>query len=120
METLAIPTSTHTEFIDITAQVQAVVKKSGVKTGATVSFWYTYTDTSDFSSYNKGYHDKGVAIVLPARMFYQEDMNERYRYAISPWTRDVGQLVRYWNTLADFVSGVNPSQVKTNLKELKE
>ena len=90
------------------------------KTGATVSFWYTYTDTSDFSSYNKGYHDKGVAIVLPARMFYQEDMNERYRYAISPWTRDVGQLVRYWNTLADFVSGLNPSQVKTNLKELKE
>ena len=90
------------------------------RTGARVSFWYTYTDTSDFSSFNKGYHDKGVALLLPARMFYQEDMNERYRYAISPWTRDVGQLVRYWNTLADFVSGLNPNQVRTNLKELKE
>jgi hypothetical protein len=32
----------------------------------------------------------------------------------------VGQLVRYWNTLADFVSGLNPNQVRTNLKELKE
>ena len=90
------------------------------RTGARVSFWYTYTDTSGFSSYNKGYHDKGVALLLPARMFYQEDMNERYRYAISPWTRDVGQLVHYWNTLADFVSGLNPNQVTTNLKELKE
>jgi hypothetical protein len=89
-------------------------------TGATVSFWYTYTDTSDFSSFNKNYHDKGVALMLPARMFYQEDMNERYRYSISPWTRDVGQLVRYWNTLADFVSGLNPNQVRTNLQELKE
>lgn len=90
------------------------------KTGARVSFWYTYTDTSDFTSYNKDYEDKGVALILPARIFYQQDMNERYRYAVSPWTRDVGQLVNYWNTLADFVSGLNPNQIKTNLKELKE
>jgi hypothetical protein len=90
------------------------------KTGAQVSFWYTYTDTSDFSSFNKGYHDKGFAITLPARMFFQQDMNERYEYTFRPWTRDVGQLVYYWNTLANFVSGLNPSEIRTNLRELKE
>jgi hypothetical protein len=90
------------------------------KTGATVSFWYTYTDTSDFTGDNHNYQDKGVALILPARMFFQQDTNEEYRYAISPWTRDVGQLVNYWNTLAGFVRGLNPSQITTNLKELKE
>jgi hypothetical protein len=34
--------------------------------GASVSFWYTITDTSNFSGYNRGYHDKGVKITIPA------------------------------------------------------
>jgi hypothetical protein len=53
-------------------------------------------------------------------MFFQQDSTERYQYTFRPWTRDVGQLVYYWNTLANFVSGLNPSEIKTKLGELKK
>ena len=53
-------------------------------------------------------------------MSFQQDMNERHEHTFRPWTRDVGQLLYYWNTLANFVSGLNPSEIKTKLGELKE
>ena len=90
------------------------------KTGAIVSFWYSNTDTSDLSGFNSGYEDKGFALMLPARIFQQKDSPVRYTYAISPYTRDVGQLVHYWNTLADFVRGMNPSAIEENLEDLRE
>ena len=38
METLTIKTSSHAQFVDVTAQLQAVVKKSGVKSGRVVAY----------------------------------------------------------------------------------
>ena len=38
METIEVSSSAHDQFVDITAQVQAVVKKSGVKSGVVTVF----------------------------------------------------------------------------------
>ena len=38
METLSVSTNSRTEFIDVTAKVRAVVRKSGVKSGVCVCF----------------------------------------------------------------------------------
>jgi len=67
-------------------QITRVVK------GFEVGFWYTYSDTSDFTSANKDYHDKGVFVAVPLRMFKWRDTREVGYYSLSPWTRDVGQL----------------------------
>lgn len=67
-------------------QISRVVK------GFEVGFWYTYSDTSDFSSFNKNYRDKGVFVAVPLRMFSTKDTKQVGYYSLSPWTRDVGQL----------------------------
>ena len=60
--------------------------------GFEIGFWYTYSDTSDFTSSNKNYHDKGVFIAIPLRMFSSKDTRTVGYYSLAPWTRDVGQL----------------------------
>jgi len=65
---------------------------SRVVKGFEVGFWWTYSDTSDFTGYNKNYRDKGVFVAIPLRMFRWRDTKEVGYYSLSPWTRDVGQL----------------------------
>ena len=60
--------------------------------GFEIGFWYTYSDTSDFTGANKNYHDKGVFIAIPLRMFFSKDTKTVGYYSLAPWTRDVGQL----------------------------
>jgi len=72
--------------------------------GVTLSAWYSFTDTSVFSdSYNNGYHDKGVAISIPLRMFIGKDTRTVYDYSLSPWTRDVAQDISHRTSLFDFI-----------------
>jgi hypothetical protein len=72
--------------------------------GVILSAWYSITDTSVFTdSYNIGYHDKGIAISVPLRMFAGRDSKTVYRTAISPWTRDVAQDIGHFNNLFDFI-----------------
>jgi len=68
------------------------VEVSRVVKGFEVGFWYTYSDTSDFVGPNKNYHDKGVFVSVPLRMFKWRDTKQIGYYSLSPWTRDVGQL----------------------------
>jgi hypothetical protein len=65
---------------------------SRIVNGFEVGFWYTYSDTSDFTGPNKNYHDKGVFVAIPLRMFSTKDTKVVGVYSLSPWTRDVGQL----------------------------
>ena len=65
---------------------------SRIVNGFEVGFWYTYSDTSDFSGANHNYHDKGVFIRIPLRMWKFHDTQAVAVYSLSPWTRDVGQL----------------------------
>ena len=72
--------------------------------GVTISAWYSVTNTSVFKdSLNRGYRDKGIAIVIPIRLFKGTDSKTSYSYVMSPWTRDVGQDVNQYETLFDFI-----------------
>ena len=72
--------------------------------GVTLSAWYSATDTSIFSdSFNRGYHDKGISVVIPIRLFLGRDSRTVYRFSLSPWTRDVAQDVYHYRTLPDFI-----------------
>jgi len=68
------------------------IEISRVVKGFEVGFWYTYSDTSDFTGENKDYHDKGIFVSIPLRMFKWWDTKQVGYYSLSPWTRDVGQL----------------------------
>ena len=72
--------------------------------GVILSAWYSITDTSVFTNdYNQGYHDKGIAISIPIRLFKGADSRTSYGTGISPWTRDVAQDIRHYNPLFDFI-----------------
>jgi hypothetical protein len=72
--------------------------------GVILTAWYSVTDTSGFrDSYNRGYHDKGIALVIPFRLFSGRDSKTTFNYAISPWTRDVAQDINHYNPLFDFI-----------------
>jgi hypothetical protein len=72
--------------------------------GVILTAWYGVTDTSVFSdSFNRGYHDKGISVDIPIRLFTGHDSRTSYRYALSPWTRDVAQDIDHFRTLFDFI-----------------
>lgn len=72
--------------------------------GVVLSAWYSITDTSIFGdSFNRGYHDKGIAITIPMRLFEGTDSKTVYSYSLSPWTRDVAQDIDHYNNLFDFI-----------------
>jgi hypothetical protein len=72
--------------------------------GVILSAWYTVTDTSVFKDeFNKGYHDKGISVSIPLRLFKGSDSKTVYTYTLSPWTRDTGQDINHFNTLFDFI-----------------
>ena len=72
--------------------------------GVILSAWYSRTDTDIFSDvHNRGYHDKGIAISIPLRMFKGSDSKTSYRFGISPWTRDVAQDIDHFNPLFDYI-----------------
>ncbi|MFH2075424.1 MAG: YjbH domain-containing protein, partial [Pseudomonadota bacterium] len=50
----------------------------------------------------RGYHDKGIAITIPMRLFNKTDTKTAYNFGISPWTRDVAQDLDHFTTRCDF------------------
>ena len=66
--------------------------QSGVEIGA----WYTYTDGKDTTSPgtpSAPYHDRGIFFTLPLSSMLTFDSKSKAGFALSPWTRDVGQMV---------------------------
>ncbi len=77
--------------------------------GVVLSAWYSITDTSIFSDpYNRDYHDKGIAITIPFRLFRGSDSRTSFKYAVSPWTRDVAQDIDHYNSLFDYMGRNTP------------
>ena len=76
-----------------------------IKSGISISAWYSWTNTRSVfkDPYNRGYHDKGISITLPLRLFTGSDSKTVYNYSISPWTRDVAQDIMHHNNLFDFL-----------------
>jgi hypothetical protein len=66
--------------------------RSGVRIGA----WYTVTDGNDITSPgtpDDPYYDKGIFMSIPLGSMLTKDTRATGRFAIAPWTRDVGQMV---------------------------
>jgi len=76
--------------------------------GVIISAWYGVADTSKFTDrFNKGYHDAGISVTIPLRLFKGSDSRTSYMYSLSPWTRDVAQDIDHYRTLFDFMGRYN-------------
>lgn len=76
--------------------------RSGFELGA----WYTVTNGHDETppgAPGNPYYDKGVFFVMPFGPLLTRDTQGYRSMAISPWTRDVGQMVRSPGDLYGFV-----------------
>ncbi len=72
--------------------------------GVTLFAWYSFTDTAVFKDpSNRGYHDKGIGVAIPIRLFEGTDSTSSYNYALSPWTRDVAQDIDRFQNLFDLI-----------------
>jgi hypothetical protein len=88
--------------------------------GGSVFLWYTRTDTDEFTGPNKNYNDKGIGFVLPVRIFKGDDCQGYYGYAMSPWSRDVGQKVGQVYSLYDFIFEFTPAYISSHWSEITE
>ena len=75
---------------------------SGFEIGA----WYSFTDGNDITSPGtpaKPYNDKGIYGSIPLTAMLTRDTQVTSAFSISPWTRDVGQMVQSPGDLYDMV-----------------
>lgn len=75
---------------------------SGIELGG----WYTVTnghDTTLPGSPDAPYHDKGIFLSIPLGLVLTKDTQNVANYSLSPWTRDVGQMVASPGDLYDLV-----------------
>jgi hypothetical protein len=93
--------------LDITATVRVgrfLAKDEGLRyelkrrflSGIEIGAWYTVTNGRDITtpgSPDDPYHDKGVFVSIPLSSMLTQDTQERASLSLSPWTRDVGQMV---------------------------
>ncbi|MCX5590204.1 YjbH domain-containing protein [Alcaligenes endophyticus] len=66
--------------------------KSGVEFGA----WYTRTNGNDTTSpgtVSNPYMDKGIFMRIPLSSMTTRDTHSAFNFSLSPWNRDVGQMV---------------------------
>lgn len=86
--------------------------------GVIIQAWYSFTDTSVFDDkFNKDYHDKGIGISIPLRLFKGADSKTSYSYSLTPWTRDTGQDIDHYNALFDFI-GRNTKNILDKDKQM--
>jgi membrane-associated phospholipid phosphatase len=102
---------------DITATARAgrfLAKDNGVRlefkrrfpSGVEIGAWYAKTNGKDIT--NPGtpsnpYNDKGVFLSVPLNIMLPHDTQATASVALSPWTRDVGQMVASPGDLYDLV-----------------
>lgn len=102
---------------DITATARAgrfLAKDEGVRvefkrrflSGVEIGVWYTKTNGKDIT--NPGtpsnpYNDKGVFVSVPLNIMLPVDTQATASVALSPWTRDVGQMVASPGDLYDLM-----------------
>lgn len=75
---------------------------SGVEFGA----WYTVTNGKDITmpgTPSNPYHDKGIFLSVPLNIMLPMDSQTAAGVALSPWTRDVGQMVASPGDLYDLM-----------------
>ena len=104
-------------FYGLTTTVRAgrfLAKDTGVRfevkrrfaSGFEIGAWYTFTDGNDITSPgtpSKPYYDKGIYGSIPLNTMLTRDTQAAGGFSISPWTRDVGQMVQSPGDLYDLV-----------------
>ena len=102
---------------DITVTARAgrfLAKDSGVRmefkrrfqSGIEIGAWYTHTNGNDITTPgtpSKPYQDRGVFLSIPLNSMLPMDTQSTAGFAISPWTRDVGQMVGSPGDLYDLI-----------------
>ena len=88
--------------------------------GASVSLWYSETDTRNFTGPNRNYSDKGVAITIPWNVFSEYERRGSFGHALPEWSRDVGQVVREPYSLYSFIREFLPVQIMDEWEKVIE
>lgn len=76
--------------------------QSGIEVGA----WYTKTNGNDITSPgtpSKPYNDRGIFLSIPFNSMLPSDSQAVAGFSLSPWTRDVGQMVASPGDLYDML-----------------
>jgi membrane-associated phospholipid phosphatase len=71
--------------------------KRRFRSGFEVGAWYTFTNGNDITSPgtpSSPYHDKGIFMAMPLDAMLTRDTRAVADVSLSPWTRDVGQMVQ--------------------------
>lgn len=71
--------------------------KRTFKSGLEFGVWYTRTNGNDITtpgSPGAPYFDKGIFVRIPLETLLTTDTGSSASFAVSPWNRDVGQMVR--------------------------
>jgi Exopolysaccharide biosynthesis protein YbjH len=71
--------------------------KRELPSGVQMGFWYSSTngqDTTGPGSVAQPYHDKGIFLTLPLDVVSNQYSRRMVNMSLSPWTRDVGQMVK--------------------------
>lgn len=74
--------------------------------GFEMGAWYTLTNGNDITTPGapgKPYHDKGIFLSMPLSTMLTKDTQSRANFALSPWSRDVGQMVASPGDLYDML-----------------
>ena len=78
--------------------------KRRYRIGMELGAWYTLTNGNDNGiPQEPNYHDKGVFVSIPFESLLPNDTKVTTGFAIAPWTRDVGQMVRTPVDLYDMI-----------------
>ncbi|MFO7962800.1 MAG: YjbH domain-containing protein [Desulfobacterales bacterium] len=89
--------------------------------GLEIGFWYSFTDTDIFTDrFNKGYHEKGVYMSIPVRIFSRYETTRKLSYGISPWTRDVAVTIPHWQSLFGMGKSLMPRTFKADIERITE
>ncbi|MGC8502946.1 MAG: YjbH domain-containing protein [Desulfurella sp.] len=88
----------------LAGDIGTLIKVSKFINGVVLSAWYSFTNTSIFTDqYNRGYHNFGVSVSIPLRLFEGKDTKSVYSYSLEPWTRDVAQDISHYDELFDYI-----------------
>lgn len=92
-------------FLAGDAGVRVEVKRR-FRSGFEIGAWYTVTDGKDTTSPgspSSPYYDKGVYGSIPLNAMLTRDTQASGGFSLSPWTRDVGQIVQSPGDLYEMV-----------------
>jgi hypothetical protein len=71
--------------------------KRELPSGVQMGFWFSSTNGNDITSpgsVSKPYQDKGIFLTLPLDVVSNQYSRRGVNMVLSPWTRDVGQMVK--------------------------